>query len=342
MLKNIALFLTLLIPTLALAEVEPLGTPSPNVGTITPAAISVSTLTVDTNTLKTSEGKVGIGTSGAPATKLHMSSGTAYIDGTSPTVWLQNDGAGYAPPKVKWKDTYGGGHWSLGPTVNASPDGSLELYDEVYGVTPLTVTKQTGRIGIQTGAAGPATTLDVNGNAQFGSGATKSTFTTTGALTLAKGARVGGTLYSVASTTASPEIAGEFDLYTYTLPANTLSAAGDSLFITCVSSEATGTNNSLLTAYFGSANIGTTATSSGATSWVARGRIFYKTSSTFNSEWFESRAITTADPNERIAITQDGTFDPTIANVISCRGRGNGVAGDVTGVYMKVVYEPAP
>lgn len=39
-----------------------------------------------------------------------------------------------------------------------------------------------GSVGI--GTASPATTLDVNGNAQFGSGATKSTFTTTGVLSI--------------------------------------------------------------------------------------------------------------------------------------------------------------
>lgn len=44
------------------------------------------------------------------------------------------------------------------------------------------------RVGIKTN--GPTTTFDVNGNAQFGSGATKSTFSTTGALNLASDAAV--------------------------------------------------------------------------------------------------------------------------------------------------------
>ena len=44
------------------------------------------------------------------------------------------------------------------------------------------LTAATAKIGI--GTASPATNLDVDGNAQFGSGATKSTFTTTGNLNL--------------------------------------------------------------------------------------------------------------------------------------------------------------
>ena len=47
-----------------------------------------------------------------------------------------------------------------------------------------------GDVGI--GTTAPATKLEVNGTAQFGSGATKSTFTATGELNLSTGALLGG------------------------------------------------------------------------------------------------------------------------------------------------------
>ena len=71
----IALLLSLLCGTANALEIK---APSPNSGTITPAAISVSTLTVDTNTLKTSEGKVGIGTASPCSTcTLHVAGGAS-------------------------------------------------------------------------------------------------------------------------------------------------------------------------------------------------------------------------------------------------------------------------
>lgn len=68
------------------------------------------------------------------------------------------------------------------------------------------ITTPTARVGISTSL--PATTLDVAGNAQFGNGATKSTFTTTGDLNMASNADLtltGPTAYATfpASVTAS-------------------------------------------------------------------------------------------------------------------------------------------
>lgn len=78
MLKNIIFSLTILIPALSHAGVQPISHPSPNSGTITPAAVSASTLTVDTNTLKTVAGKVGIGTASPCSTcTLHVAGGAS-------------------------------------------------------------------------------------------------------------------------------------------------------------------------------------------------------------------------------------------------------------------------
>lgn len=56
------------------------------------------------------------------------------------------------------------------------------------GASAIITADSSGNVGIQTQS--PATTLDVNGSAQFGSGATKSTFTATGALTMATGSTI--------------------------------------------------------------------------------------------------------------------------------------------------------
>ena len=62
--------------------------------------------------------------------------------------------------------------------------GSTQVLKINYGGSWNTsINESGGSVGI--GTASPATTLDVNGNAQFGSGATKSTFTATGGLTIA-------------------------------------------------------------------------------------------------------------------------------------------------------------
>lgn len=72
--------------------------------------------------------------------------------------------------------------------------------------TAVFVDTTNSRVGISTGI--PQTTLDVNGNAQFGTGAAKSTFTTTGALNMAAGTAINlsgpnGNMVSLASVTAS-------------------------------------------------------------------------------------------------------------------------------------------
>lgn len=70
------------------------------------------------------------------------------------------------------------------------------------------VATTTGRVGIST--ATPATTLDVAGNAQFGRGATKSTFTATGQLFMANGASVtipaAGMYVATATTSETPAL----------------------------------------------------------------------------------------------------------------------------------------
>lgn len=62
------------------------------------------------------------------------------------------------------------------------------------------------RVGIST--TSPVTTLDVAGNAQFGTGATKSTFSVSGALTLASGATLSASIVSATSMTTTGNASG--------------------------------------------------------------------------------------------------------------------------------------
>lgn len=146
-------------------------------------------------------------------------------------------------------------------------------------------------------------------------------------------------LYQVATATSSPATAAEMEIYNYTLPANTLVAAGDTLYVICASSTTTGTwakNNSV---YFAATEVSDgTDPSSSSVSWQTETRIMYKTGTTFNA--FSTRY---RDASAQLSIVrQNITFDPTVNNVISCRVLTNGTAGDVTGVMMRVVLEPAP
>ena len=142
-------------------------------------------------------------------------------------------------------------------------------------------------------------------------------------------------LYSVTSATSSPATAAELTLYQYTLPANTLSAVGDSLYIECASTStaASGTKNN--SAYFGTQLMSAADISSTATMWSTWVRIAYRSSTSLLGMSVRMR-------DNAFTMAHTASFgDPTVANIINCRGMGLGVAGDVFGMYMKVTYEPA-
>jgi hypothetical protein len=86
---------------------------------------------------------------------------------------LQADSEPYAL-QIGRDDNADVGFYLGNPDTSATP--SL-VFSNNAGTARVTFTDG-GSVGI--GTAAPATTLDVNGNAQFGSGATKSTFTATG------------------------------------------------------------------------------------------------------------------------------------------------------------------
>lgn len=132
---------------------------------------------------------VGIGTN-SPGTKLHMSSGTHLVDGNqSGDVLTVRSNLSNADLHFLLETTGTGGsessridlkttnrHWLIQNAKGLS--NGFAIRDETAGSATRLFIDDAGKVGI--GTTAPATTLDVNGNAQFGSGAAKSTFTAAG------------------------------------------------------------------------------------------------------------------------------------------------------------------
>lgn len=182
------------------------------------------------STLVASGGRVAIGTGGIPATKFHMSSGTATLDGTSAELRVQsaaNAYGGLSSNNLALTDgaesgfitarAAGGGNsevpagiWMAGnngfsgvlrggttpgdKAVLAYYNGSqyaagLSVPTVSAGVSTMTLMWSGGSVGIGTGT--PSALLDVNGNASFGLGAAKSTFSALGSMTVPYEVRAG-------------------------------------------------------------------------------------------------------------------------------------------------------
>src|SRR5688572_1291321 len=76
--------------------------------------------------------------------------------------------------------------------------GTMSVTGNAFSVGGTTLTASGGRVGILT--ANPALALDVNSSAQFGSGSMKSTFSTTGSLSMAAGASITGSSATLTAT----------------------------------------------------------------------------------------------------------------------------------------------
>lgn len=150
--------------------------------------VSANTATITSNL---TAGKVGAGNLN-PAYNLQASSG-ALVDGSDGLYVIDPNGSGGF---IQW----GGASTARGTLTNSGTTmrmGSLSAGSNTQilaaNAAAITVLAANQNVGVQT--AVPATALDVNGNAQFGSGATKSTFTTTGSLTLASAATMTASTY---------------------------------------------------------------------------------------------------------------------------------------------------
>ena len=186
-----------------------------------------------------------------------------------------------------------------------------------------------GRVGI--GQPAPAQKLHLSSGTVYVDG--------TGAAIVfgaAASAKVAGRLYSSAVTTFTAAAAGEIALYNYTLPANTLAAAADSIFVTCFSTQASDSwtkNNGIR---FAGTLITPANVSATSTDFRTSATVFYQSSGYMRSYSDRQRDATW---NNGFTTT---AWNPTIANAISCVGIGNGVAHDVEGMSMTVDFRPAP
>ena len=221
--------------------------------------------------------------------------------------------------------------------------------------------------GLGIGTASPASTLDVNGSAQFGSGAAKSTFSTSGHLTAiqagvmagasASSATVGGrvfyqdyTMVGVTTTTAANTVATGFS--TFTVTANMLNRQGDCLEFTCSGTGTVNTNIKTPEVRWGggfSGSGGTTVsgvsvTQSGA-SWRLKGSVCRRASSSTQIVDGEGDATNDggATATKQVRAAVGAGRDLTASNSLTC-GCTNGSAslGDCSFLSFRVNYAPAP
>lgn len=134
----------------------------------------------------------------------------------------------------------GAGSITVGLPDSVAVASTLTVRGNAFSVGTSTLSASDGKVGVGTNS--PATTLDVNGNAQFGSTA-KSTFSAAGALTLASGAgltmtgplsapTVSSTMTIRGTTDGSSAPAGTYGEYISTTPTANISLSPTGVSIT--------------------------------------------------------------------------------------------------------------
>ncbi|MBI3297441.1 MAG: hypothetical protein HYZ75_04720 [Elusimicrobia bacterium] len=174
---------------------------------VSSAGLTFTTPAGNTLAISSGPGRVGIGTN-VPLALLHVASGTGetgniLLVSTGASTLMSVNGNGRVTA-----NSYAGDGSFLSNVVRKTGDGmtgpltlnasTLTVGGAAMSVGGSDLVVASNRIGVRT--TNPTTTFEVNGNAQFGSAAAKSTFSTTGALSLDSNASLSvGTTFFVNS-----------------------------------------------------------------------------------------------------------------------------------------------
>lgn len=242
---------------------------------------------------------------------------------------------------------------------------ALALPAPAMEVTPPPKSVQlSGNANIGIGTASPATLLDVNGSAQFGSGAAKSTFTAAGGIGVADGftmsgtsvtvaaplavtfgstrATVGGSAfysnYSIVATTTTTAAAGVVGFSTFTFPAGSLNSAGMCVVMTCQYTWSGTANSKVVHVLVNGSSYDSYSQTTAASGVEVAFRLCRISAST--ADWFFSVKRETATPAFGDQGASSTSLDFAAAISFSCAGAGATADGDVSFRTMKVLVEP--
>lgn len=141
-------------------------------------------------------------------------------------------------------------------------------------------------------------------------------------------ANVGGLTSAQTAAVATGTGTAEQTLQTYTLPANALSAAGQSLRVSCWGPTAANTNNKTAKLYFGASVVATPVMATSAETWFLDYIVMRRTATT---QGFLGRGAISTGPAAVAPIVTDGAETLTAGVVIKCTGTdGTSSAGDLT------------
>lgn len=138
----------------------------------------------------------------------------------------------------------------------------------------------------------------------------------------------GGLLNAQTAAVATGAGTAEQTLQTFSLPANTLTTAGQSLRVVCWGPTAANTNNKTARLYFGASVVATPTMATSAERWSLDILVMRRTATT---QGFLGNGAISTGPVPIAPIVTDGAETLTAAVTIKCTGQdGTDSAGDIT------------